>query len=92
MAHNNLGVVQMRKGRFQEAINHYYEALRIKPEFAEAHNNLGLAFTVRGNLKKAIAHYSEALRIEPDLMKARKNLERCLRLLGQSTGTSETTP
>jgi len=43
MAHNNLGNVLQRTGRFTEAVSHHKEALRLKPDYIEAYNNLGNA-------------------------------------------------
>ena len=44
----------------------YQEALRLKPDFAEAHNNLGNALRDQGQLAAAVAHYQEALCLKPD--------------------------
>ena len=35
------GHVPRHQGRIDEAINHYRQALEIRPDLAEAHNNLG---------------------------------------------------
>jgi tetratricopeptide (TPR) repeat protein len=73
-AHNNLGVALAKGGRLDEAVDHYYVALRIKPNQAEVYNNLGNALEAQGNLDEAIRHYHEALRIKPDNAKAHNNL------------------
>jgi tetratricopeptide (TPR) repeat protein len=74
LVHNNLGLALMESGRLNEAVSHISEALRIKPDYAEAHNNLGVALGEGGNLNEAISHYSEALRIKPDYAEAHNNL------------------
>jgi len=74
LCNNNLGVVLDRKGRTDEAIKHYLEALRIKPDYAEAHYNLGVALDGKGRTDEAIKHYLEALRLEPDYVEAHNNL------------------
>jgi len=79
--HYNLGLVLDRQGKTQEAIAHYAEALRIKPDFVRAHNNLGLVLVGQGKTQEAIAHYAEALRIKPDYAQAHNNLG--LVLVGQ---------
>jgi tetratricopeptide (TPR) repeat protein len=73
-AENNLAHALAKLGRTGEAIPHYAEALRIKPDFAEAHNNLGAALADRGRMDEAIDHYSEAVRLLPDYVEARNNL------------------
>ena len=42
-AHNNLGIALIHTGRFQEAIEHCQQALRLKPDSVEAQNTLGNA-------------------------------------------------
>ncbi|MCP3951602.1 MAG: tetratricopeptide repeat protein [Desulfobacterales bacterium] len=39
-AHNNLGSVLARQGRFAEAVGHFREALKIDPDYKEARKNL----------------------------------------------------
>ena len=72
--HNNLGIALAARGKDEEAIAHYVEALRIKPYFVEAHNNFGNALVRQGKYREAIYHYAECLRIMPDLAKAHSNL------------------
>ncbi|HEY3120909.1 MAG TPA: tetratricopeptide repeat protein [Vicinamibacteria bacterium] len=73
-AQNNLGHALAKQGRTGEAIPHYAEAVRIKPDFAEAHNDLGAALADQGRMGEAIDHYSEAVRLLPDYVEARNNL------------------
>ncbi|MEJ2430175.1 MAG: tetratricopeptide repeat protein [Deltaproteobacteria bacterium] len=70
----NLGTALDKQGRTDDAIKHYQEALRIKPDYAEAHNNLGIALDKQGRIDDAIKHYQETLRIEPDNGEAHNNL------------------
>jgi len=74
IAHNNLGTALQNQGRTEEAIEHYLQALRIKPDYEEAHNNLGNVLKNQGRTKEAIAHYLKALRIKPDFVEAHNNL------------------
>ena len=66
VAHNGLGVALVDQGRNDEAIAHYSEALRFKPNFREAHNNLGNALVSLGRSAEAIPHFSKALLLKPD--------------------------
>jgi Flp pilus assembly protein TadD len=58
----------------EEAITEYREALRLKPDYANAHNGLGNALDDRGKPAEAIAEYRQALRIKPDDPLVRTNL------------------
>jgi tetratricopeptide (TPR) repeat protein len=82
-AHNNLGEVLMGTGKVREAIDHYEQALRIDPYYAEAHLNLGIALDKMGRSQEAIAQDEEALRIRPDDAKAQYNLGVALWHAGQ---------
>ena len=66
----------MRLGRVPEAMAHWEQALRLKPDFAEAHYNLGVALEEAGRAQEAIGHYEQALRIKPDFAEAQKELAR----------------
>jgi tetratricopeptide (TPR) repeat protein len=65
MAHNNLGIELAHEGRFEEAIAHYREAVRIRPDYAEGHTNFGLALCATGRVEEGIAHFRAAIRSEP---------------------------
>ena len=64
-----------KKGQSEEAIHQYQEAIRRKPDYAEAHNNLGAALDKKSQTDEAIREFQEALRIKPDFAGARKNLD-----------------
>ena len=64
----------MRRGRVNEAIEHSEEALRIRPNDADAQNNLGLALLQNGDPKRAVAHFEKTLEINPGHMNAEVNL------------------
>jgi tetratricopeptide (TPR) repeat protein len=52
------------------------QALRIKPDYAEAHTNLGITLGQAGRIPEAIEHLERALRIKPDLTPAKNALAR----------------
>jgi tetratricopeptide (TPR) repeat protein len=80
--HYNMGVVLERQGKLKEALAHYYETVRIKPDFERGHYNIGLVLAQQGKLKEAINHYSKAVKINPDYMEAHNNLGVALAQLG----------
>ena len=87
--HGNYGMALARvPGRLPEAIDHYRESLRIRPDFALAHNNIANAFSeMPGQLPLAIFHYKEALRLEPGHAVAHNNLANALvKMPGQLAG------
>src|SRR5262249_6718646 len=73
-AHASLADLLIRRGRVREAIEHSEEALRTRPNDADAQNNLGLALLQTGDIKRAVAHFEKALEIDPGHMNAEVNL------------------
>ena len=72
--HDNLGNALTAQGRLEEAMAHYLEAIRIKPDYAEAHFNLAVLLDQAGMSDAAIARYREAIRIAPGFPEAHNNL------------------
>lgn len=64
------GVESFREGRFQEGIELVKEAIRIKPDLAEAHCSLGNAYLVLDRYEEAIESCKQAIRIKPDYAEA----------------------
>jgi Flp pilus assembly protein TadD len=75
-----------KKGRTEEAIALYRQALGIRPYASKAHNNLALALAERGSPNEAIGHYLEALRFDPGYAEAHNNLGVELLELGELNG------
>jgi Flp pilus assembly protein TadD len=59
------------------------QALRIRPDYAEAHNNLANALTQSGRIPEAIEHLEQALRIKPGFAEAHYNLGLALSRIGK---------
>jgi tetratricopeptide (TPR) repeat protein len=74
-AHNILGRMLGRRGADSKDVTaEFREAVRLRPDFAEAHNNLGLVLLQAGEDEGAIASLREAVRLSPDYADARANL------------------
>jgi tetratricopeptide (TPR) repeat protein len=73
-AHTFVGNALAAQGDVDQAILHYTEALRIRPNHPEAHNNIGPALARKGRVDEAITHFSEAIRLWPSFVDAHNNL------------------
>ena len=81
--HNNLGNALQSKGRLEEAVDHYRQALLLEPSFAAAHNNLGNVLRNLGKLGEAVVHWHKALEVRPDYPEPHYNLGKELQKLGR---------
>jgi hypothetical protein len=70
-------------GRQDEAEAAYREALRLRPDFADAYNNLGNALHALGRPDEAEASLREALRLRPDNAVAHVNFGIVVEALGR---------
>ena len=71
---SNTGLMQ-----FDDAIDNYKKALKIKPDYAEAYYNMGIALKKKGDLEGAIVSYKHALEIKPDYAEAYYNMGNALK-------------
>jgi tetratricopeptide (TPR) repeat protein len=76
MAHINLAIALAREpSGLSEAVSHYEQAARIKPDDAYVQNDLGEALAqVPGRLPEALDHFEQALRINSGYAEAHNNL------------------
>ena len=81
-AWNNLGLLQHRMGRHEDARRHYEVALVAEPTLAEAAYNLGSLYDDLGNVAQATLWYRRALDIRPDYADAHFNLASALERAG----------
>ena len=63
-----------KAGRTEEAIHQFQEAIRMRPDLAEAHNGLGVVLYQQGHVDEAIRQFQEAIRLKPDYADAYNNL------------------
>lgn len=69
-----LSLAFYRAGNYPACIAAAREALKLRPEYAEAWNNIGAAYNAMSQWDQGIAAEKEALRLKPDLELARNNL------------------
>ena len=76
LAHDSLGLALAfgKEDRIPEAIEHFRQALRIKPDYVQALNNLGLAFEMADRLPEAIESFERVVRMDSDFADAQNNL------------------
>lgn len=84
-AHNNLGSALSKvRGHLNQAVTQFEEAVRLKPDYAEAHYNLGNALNSLGRTPEAVAQFNEAVRLRPDYVVAHYNLRNALNSMGRT--------
>lgn len=70
LAQANLGSTLAAEGKYDEAMTHCYEALRMNPTHPWIHCVLGTTLAGQRRFGEAISHFSEALRLDPDFAQA----------------------
>ena len=65
MAHTNLGLVLLQKGKIDDGIAHYRSALQMQPNSWDAEYNLGTALVRKGQVDEAIRHCERAVGMRP---------------------------
>ena len=83
--HYNVGFILARQGRLDIAADRLRQALRIRPDFAEAHFELGNLLSREAKLEEATRHYKEAVRIDPSSAGTHHNLAIALAEQGNLT-------
>ena len=76
----NAGLMQ-----FDAAIDHYKQALILKPDYDDAYNNMGLAQYAKGDLDASITSYQKAIKIKPTNAEVHMNMGTALLGKGQMT-------
>ena len=74
MAHRDLGLILLQKGRYKEAATHLEQAAVLGLAHARLYNFLGIAYSRTGRYQDAVKVYTKALDREPDFAEAHLNL------------------
>jgi Flp pilus assembly protein TadD/mono/diheme cytochrome c family protein len=85
-AHYNLAALLMGRGEVGEAIDHFTQASRIRPEQATVNNALGAALLAAGRVNEAVPALTAALKARPDYFDAHYNLGNALAARGDFAG------
>ena len=73
-AYLQLSLNMFQTGKFKECITAAREALKLRPDYAEAWNNIGAAYNSLSQWDEGIAAAKEAIRLKPDFQLAKNNL------------------
>jgi len=71
--HNQEGLQAFSAGKYDEAIRHYNQAIKIDSNNVKAYNNRGVAHSKMGKLDLAISDYTSALKLNPRFSEAYQN-------------------
>lgn len=85
LAHINLGVAYLNRGRLDEAARELEEAIRIHPGSAEAHSALAAVRTRQEKPEEALELFRAALRLDPSSSQTHREMGSLLLKLGDST-------
>jgi Flp pilus assembly protein TadD len=80
---SNLGNALAREQLWDAAIDHLQEAVRLRPDYADAYFNLGSVLFQQGKIDQAIAQWQKTLAIHPRDAEAHRNVADALRKQGK---------
>ena len=80
---SNLGNALARNQRWDAAIDHLQEAVRLRPDYADAYFNLGSVLFQQGKIDQAIVQWQKNLAINPRDSEAHRNVADALRKQGK---------
>jgi tetratricopeptide (TPR) repeat protein len=72
-AHVRLANVFLKAGNLPAAVEHFADAVRLKPHDAKTRSNLAGALAQQGRIEEAIQHFTAALRDQPNSAEIRYN-------------------
>ncbi|MCA1621179.1 MAG: tetratricopeptide repeat protein [Acidobacteria bacterium] len=89
LRHNERGLELFSKGKLEQAVREYEQAISAHPAFAAAHNNLGSAHFAAGRFDEAAAAFRRATGLDADYGQAHFNLALAHLKLGREREAQE---
>jgi Flp pilus assembly protein TadD/class 3 adenylate cyclase len=83
-----VGMVDLDCESFEEELECYRQAVRLRANYPEAHNNLAILLKTAGDENAAARHYEEALRVWPNYPEAHYNFAILLETIKDLTGAA----
>lgn len=80
--YNEQGLALMDAEKFEEAVNVFKQAIKLKPDFADAYYHLGDTYFELSEVKKAVDAYKQAVRYKPEFALAYNQLGTAYRAVG----------
>ena len=71
---NKMGIANHQMLQLEGAKKYYEQAIKLKPDYAEAINNLGTIYYAQKNYRRAVSQYRKALKYQPDSASMHSNL------------------
>ncbi|MFH1319791.1 MAG: tetratricopeptide repeat protein [Bacteroidota bacterium] len=72
----NLSLTYYKNGLYEKCIRACEEALKLKPDYAEAYNNICSAYNMLEKWDEAITACEKSLQVKPDFERAKNNFKR----------------
>jgi tetratricopeptide (TPR) repeat protein len=89
MVHHNLGMAYEAQGKWQDCVEQYRAAIRLRPDLAQSYFNLGTVQAKQGDWAPARANFEKAISCEPDYPDAYVSLANVLYLQGDVASAIE---
>ncbi|MBV8072306.1 MAG: tetratricopeptide repeat protein [Acidobacteriaceae bacterium] len=88
LAYYNLGALEQYRGKLDEALSCYGNAMRLEPKNATVLNSYGAVLLMQERVPEATQQFQRALAAEPTYLNARYNLGRALAETGDLDGAA----
>ena len=90
MIWNNIGIIQLRQGKYLDAVNAFGQATDIDPHFTSAWFNKSLALVHLGKNREALHALDKVLKLNPHHKEAQSQRELIVRKMAQVSDTQKT--